>query len=1199
MKLLKKLTKIFLIIFIATCLFVQPNDIKTEAADYTQNVQEFRAVWVSHFAGDLSRYQNEEQYKKQYLEILDNMEEMGFNAIIFHIRTHNDAFYPSKLNPVSSYYSEVNFDEFDPLAWMIEETHSRGIEFHAWLNPYRVSSTGVSDIDALTAKYDEVNPASNKENLLITSGGVILNPGLPHVRQFITDTCMEIVENYDVDAIHFDDYFYISDCDDTATREKYNTENLSLGNFRRKQVDLFIEQLSNELKAFNLENDRTVQLGISPSGIYRNGSSYNRNDVTYNADGDLTYPLSSNTSGFAHYDNYLYSDTKKWIDEEWIDYILPQSYWAIGHNGANFNRLTDWWSLVVEHKDVNLYMGIGIYMATGSGGSASYWKSPDEVENQLLDMNKYDKISGMSFYKYSTLLSSNSLIKGHVETLKEYWTKKIPCAVIPGYTHLPEPVVSNVSVENNILTFDPVDNVRGYMIWQVPSNEFVDITSYDQLYTYTTATEIEVVEGYDYYVSTVNLANEISEAVSGDIDTNYEDVIGLINNISFPITQSDINKINNLKARYDSLSTTDQALVTNYYILEAALAQANVISNINVDINEFISSLKTDTINTYKLLLIYKDYEITWEYQNPDDANIYDFTTGRILKHNLATTNIDFTVTFTKDNVSVSSPYTLNVGYVKRSETGLFYRNTPNSLNKEEDTDANAGYIGWSGVVMKFDDKVFFVAEGNYIKLTSSLIPSTKWHSCANVFVNKTNSNITASLTDFDILTTANYGYFIIDENGLVRETVTTATSNVTLKPNETIFIPKYLDSQIEGSYMKPASNLPVGTKVEIITPVYEDNLIQEIIDQINDLPTVVTLNHENAINALIDLINTLTDEEKTQVSNLNTLLNKKAELDELLNNQEGIDAEVQVAIEQVTNHITDKTLYSASAASEIDSIIAEFMAIISVCNKEQIAGFVAQYIELLDSIKTLEEEAAEVLQQQIDSAKAKLASYIKDLTLYYDDQIEEINSIIADYSSKLDNATTSTEVNNLLLKGQSDLRNVPVKIVVERRLAVSAINNTIKEIDMTNYSDGNKEQVNSLGAIARSKVNNAVTIDAIRDIIAEFQKGLSDVAKEHLNEYKGDKILEAKAYIANLELGNNSLETLVTEFENNMNSASTIEEVDELLAQFKVDVDELMNPETPDNDNTGGGFSCNFGYFSVLSLLLSAGLILILKKKN
>ena len=274
-------------------------------------------------------------------------------------------------------------------------------------------------------------------------------------------------------------------------------------------------------------------------------------------------------------------------------------------------------------------------------------------------------------------------------------------------------------------------------------------------------------------------------------------------------------------------------------------------------------------------------------------------------------------------------------------------------------------------------------------------------------------------------------------------------------------------------------------------------------------------------------------------------------------------------------------------------------MAIINVCDKEQIAGFVAQYIELLDSIKTLEEEAAEVLQQQIDSAKAKLASYIKDLTLYYDAQIEEINTIIADYSSKLDNATTSTEVNNLLLKGQSSLRNVPVKIVVERRLAVSVINNTIKEIDMTNYSEGNKEQVNSLGAIAKSKINNAVTIDAIRDIIAEFQKGLSDVAKEHLNEYKGDKILEVEAYIANLELGNNSLETLVNEFKNNMNSASTIEEVDELLAQFKVDVDELMNPETSDNDNTGGGFSCNFGYFSVLSLLLSAGLILILKKKN
>ena len=219
MKIIKKLCIVLTMLLTLVC-FVKPTD-TVAASEYSYPTQQFRAAWVSHFAGDVAKYQNETQYKEMMKGVLDNMQAWGMNAIIYHIRTHNNAMYNSEMNPIASWWANVNFDEFDPLTWLIEETHSRGMEFHAWMNPYRISSTGVSDLDALASTFPSNNIASNKANYLATSGGVILDPGLPEVRDFIVDTCMEVVEKYDVDAIHFDDYFYISGVDDSATRAKY------------------------------------------------------------------------------------------------------------------------------------------------------------------------------------------------------------------------------------------------------------------------------------------------------------------------------------------------------------------------------------------------------------------------------------------------------------------------------------------------------------------------------------------------------------------------------------------------------------------------------------------------------------------------------------------------------------------------------------------------------------------------------------------------------------------------------------------------------------------------------------------------------------------------------------------------------------------------------------------------------------------
>ncbi len=387
---------------------------------YIEKDTEFRACWVSSYAGDYSPSTNKTQMMATLTEILDVLESFNMNAVIFHIRTHNNAFYQTKLTYIkSSFGTYESFNEWDYLTWFIGECHKRGIEFHAWLNPYRVVSSGASSLSSVTADFKDYpnNPASKEENLLMNAdGGVILNPAIPEVRDFIIDICLEVMEKYEVDAIHFDDYFYISDVDDSKEMKKYNTKGLSKDDFRRSQVDLFIEELSKAMRDFNKKNNRKVQLGISPTGIYKNGNG--------------SVESGSNTSGYAHYGSPLYADTLKWIKEEWIDYILPQSYWGFSHKSAGYADVMDWWDKAVEGSKTNLYSGIGLYMNNNDGSNYSWGSEPYEVSNQVLYTTKLANCKGVSFYKYTSLRDAyrSSSAKAHdgvVRIKNEYWTKKV------------------------------------------------------------------------------------------------------------------------------------------------------------------------------------------------------------------------------------------------------------------------------------------------------------------------------------------------------------------------------------------------------------------------------------------------------------------------------------------------------------------------------------------------------------------------------------------------------------------------------------------------------------------------------------------------------------------------------------------------------------------------------------------------------
>ena len=218
-----------------------------------EDARETRAVWVSALVSDIPRYQSTSQYQTAIIKVLDNMQKYNFNTVMFHIRIYNDAFYESKYCKYSSLY-RTNAT-WDPLPWIIEQCHLRGIEFHAWMNPYRVSTSTSSTTTEIARKFGSLNAASDPKNLLIGNDFVILNPGLPDVQKFLVNVCMEVVEKYDIDAIHFDDYFYAAGVDDSLTYKMYGSGYNKIEDFRRASVSAFIKDLHDKITDFNVKNN--------------------------------------------------------------------------------------------------------------------------------------------------------------------------------------------------------------------------------------------------------------------------------------------------------------------------------------------------------------------------------------------------------------------------------------------------------------------------------------------------------------------------------------------------------------------------------------------------------------------------------------------------------------------------------------------------------------------------------------------------------------------------------------------------------------------------------------------------------------------------------------------------------------------------------------------------------------------------------
>ena len=432
--------------------------------------REFRGAWIATVAnidwpskpglpaGDQQR---------EFIRLLDQLKALGCNAVIVQIRPVCDAFYASKIEPWSHYLTgtqgEPPVPYYDPLVFMVEETHKRNMEFHAWFNPFR----------ALMNSRQNLNPPQHvtkqhKDWVISYGGKSYLDPGIPEAREYVISVIADVVKRYDIDAVHLDDYFYPyrvagQTFGDGASYGKYGN-GMDRDDWRRNNVNLFISRLNRNIKGIK----PCMKLGISPFGVWRNKSK--------DPDGSPT------KGGQTNYDD-LYADVMLWMQKGWIDYLMPQLYWEHGHKAVAFEVLMPWWYGHCFER--HMYYGLGVYRMTGAHSGP--WAKPDELLWQLRDIRGQCPNSGYAFYNATAF----DKIRAPIKDSLQFGFAKYP-ALVPPMLWLdsvaPRPPVLKVTMTGNgaVLAWQENNSAREplrYVVYRFVNNEPVDLERNDKIIT--------------------------------------------------------------------------------------------------------------------------------------------------------------------------------------------------------------------------------------------------------------------------------------------------------------------------------------------------------------------------------------------------------------------------------------------------------------------------------------------------------------------------------------------------------------------------------------------------------------------------------------------------------------------------------------------------------------------------------------------
>jgi uncharacterized lipoprotein YddW (UPF0748 family) len=454
---LKRITMRRLIIFLYIILFYNMSFGQIGSSKY-----EFRGVWVATIGGidwpKPNSRKSVDLQKYDLINMLDSFQNLGMNAIIFQVRPASDAFYQSAYEPWSVYLSGTQglatVPFYDPLKFIIEESHKRNMELHAWFNPFR----------ALVDSRKNPNPKNHftwlhPEWCVNYGGKRYLDPGIPAARKYVKDVVMEVVRNYNIDAVHMDDYFYPykvnrMEFPDGVSYNIYGRAFTDKSDWRRDNVNTFVKDLSLEIK----KAKPALKFGISPFGIWRN--------IGKDPDG-------SNTNGSSNYDD-LYADILLWLKSGWIDYVMPQLYWERGHRVADYTTLLEWWSRHSYNK--HLYIGHGVYRVGTEKVAA--WQSGYELEAQVNDLRLIKNVHGSCMYSANSIIRNNRNLKSN---LYQVYNK---LSIIPPMKWLDDiaPLEPNVIRNGNTVIINCTDNTCDrILVYSFRHNERKDFTASSSL----------------------------------------------------------------------------------------------------------------------------------------------------------------------------------------------------------------------------------------------------------------------------------------------------------------------------------------------------------------------------------------------------------------------------------------------------------------------------------------------------------------------------------------------------------------------------------------------------------------------------------------------------------------------------------------------------------------------------------------------
>ena len=478
------------------------------AFSFSQNPKrEFRGAWLHVIGQSQWMNKNVAQQKKYIEDQLDLLLDAGCNAVIFQVRPTADALYISEIEPWSYWLTgkrgKAPSPLWDPMEYAIEEAHKRGMEFHAWLNPYRVTSNAKEVLPSDHLYFKE------PKRFIKFNGQTFFDPAYPENRDHICTVVKDIVNRYDVDAIHIDDYFYPY----PANGKKFENDDASYKKFgngmernawRRHNVDLLIEQLHSTIK-----NEKDwVRFGVSPFGIWRNKKSD---------------PRGSESSGLQNYDD-LYADVLLWAKNGWIDYLVPQLYWTLDMKAAPSRHLAQWWNDNANGVDVYIGQDVQRTMTNADPGN----NDSNELDTKVKLSRKLPNVKGNVWW-HGYWVTEN--LKGVADSLALKYQSTIALPPTYGDRDIkPEPVKNLKLLKENgqtFLTWDKPSNFERpsasdpvrYVVYQFFPEERIDIEEAETIIALTPYNNVLVedksdgpsAEGSTFIVTALDRMNRESE----------------------------------------------------------------------------------------------------------------------------------------------------------------------------------------------------------------------------------------------------------------------------------------------------------------------------------------------------------------------------------------------------------------------------------------------------------------------------------------------------------------------------------------------------------------------------------------------------------------------------------------------------------------------------------------------------------------